>query len=142
MRLSSLEPAALAGAAGGLRSTVRMAALINAGASGLPRQLTWHVAQLAASLRVVGEPVADKLPLGLAASAEGGIIFELHPPAAAGPLQIGAAGIETFEVLEQLGVPLLLCGIGGSTPGGVSTGHQACSSAPTTTPPTGSRRSC
>jgi uncharacterized membrane protein len=62
MRMSSLEPAALAGAATGLRSTVGMAALINAGASGLPRQLTGHVARVAASLGVVGELVADKLP--------------------------------------------------------------------------------
>jgi uncharacterized membrane protein len=62
MRMSSLESAALAGAATGLRSTVGMAALINAGAFGLPRQLTGHVAQVAASLGVIGELVADKLP--------------------------------------------------------------------------------
>jgi uncharacterized membrane protein len=62
MRMSSLELAALAGAATGLRSTVAMAALINAGAPGLPRQLTGHVARAAASLGVVGELVADKLP--------------------------------------------------------------------------------
>jgi hypothetical protein len=45
------------------------------------------------------------------------MIFELHPPAAAGPLLIGAAGSDTLEVLKQLGVPLVLCGIGGSRPG-------------------------
>jgi uncharacterized membrane protein len=62
MRMSSLELAALAGAATGLRSTVGMAALINAGVPGLSRQLTGHPAQVAASLGVVGELVADKLP--------------------------------------------------------------------------------
>lgn len=62
MRMSSLELAALAGAATGLRSTAGMAALINAGVPGLPRQLTGHAAQVAASLGVVGELVADKLP--------------------------------------------------------------------------------
>jgi uncharacterized membrane protein len=62
MRMSSLELAALAGAATGLRSTVGMAALINAGVPGLPRQLTGHAAQVAASLGVAGELVADKLP--------------------------------------------------------------------------------
>ena len=62
MRMSSLELAALAGAATGLRSTVAVAALINAGAPGLPRQLTGHVARVAASLGVAGELVADKLP--------------------------------------------------------------------------------
>jgi len=50
MRMSSLELEALAGAATGLRSTVAMAALINAGVPGLPRQLTRHVARVAASL--------------------------------------------------------------------------------------------
>jgi hypothetical protein len=45
------------------------------------------------------------------------MIFELHPPAAAGPLLIGAPGSDTLEVLKQLGVPLVLCGIGGSRPG-------------------------
>jgi uncharacterized membrane protein len=62
MTMSSLELAALAGAATGLRSTVAMAALINAGAPGLPRQLTGYVAKVAASLGVAGELVADKLP--------------------------------------------------------------------------------
>jgi uncharacterized membrane protein len=62
MRMSSLELAALAGAATGLRSTAGMAALINAGVPGLPRQLTGHAAQVAASLGVAGELVADKLP--------------------------------------------------------------------------------
>jgi uncharacterized membrane protein len=60
--MSSLELAALAGAATGLRSTVAMAALINAGVPGLPRPLTGHVAQVAALLGVAGELVADKLP--------------------------------------------------------------------------------
>jgi uncharacterized membrane protein len=62
MKMSSLERAALAGAATGLRSTVGMAALINAGAPGLPRQLTGHAAKAAASLGAAGELVADKLP--------------------------------------------------------------------------------
>jgi uncharacterized membrane protein len=62
MTMSSLELAALAGAATGLRSTVAMAALINAGVPGLPRQLTGYVAKVAASLGVAGELVADKLP--------------------------------------------------------------------------------
>jgi uncharacterized membrane protein len=60
--MSSLELAAFAGAATGLRSTVGMAALINAGVPGLPRQLTGHAARVAASLGVAGELVADKLP--------------------------------------------------------------------------------
>ena len=62
MKMSSLELAALAGAATGLRSTVGMAALINAGVPGLPRQLTGRVAKVAASLGAAGELVADKLP--------------------------------------------------------------------------------
>ena len=62
MRMSSPQLAALAGTATGLRSTVAMAALINAGVPGLPRQLTGHVARVAASLGVAGELVADKLP--------------------------------------------------------------------------------
>ena len=62
MKTSSLELAALAGAATGLRSTVGMAALINAGVPGLPRQLTGRVAKVAASLGAAGELVADKLP--------------------------------------------------------------------------------
>ena len=62
MRMSSLELAALAGAATGLRSTVGMAALINAGVPGLPRQLTGHAAKAAASLGAAAELVADKLP--------------------------------------------------------------------------------
>jgi len=60
MRMSSLELAALAGAATGLRSTVGMAALINAGVPGLPRQLTGHAAQVAASLGVAGELVEHR----------------------------------------------------------------------------------
>ncbi len=39
-----------------------MAALINAGVPGLPRQLTGRVAKVAASLGAAGELVADKLP--------------------------------------------------------------------------------
>lgn len=37
------------------------------------------------------------------------MIFELHPPQAAGPLRIGAAGHDTFETLKRLGAPLLVC---------------------------------
>ena len=44
------------------------------------------------------------------------MIFELHPPQAAGPLHIGAAGHDTFEILKQLGVPVVLCRAAGSGP--------------------------
>lgn len=37
------------------------------------------------------------------------MIFELHPPQAAGPLRIGATGHDTVEILKQLGVPQVLC---------------------------------
>lgn len=59
---TSLKPAALAGAATGLRSTVAMAALINVGAPGLPHQLTGQAARAGALLGVAGELVTDKLP--------------------------------------------------------------------------------
>jgi uncharacterized membrane protein len=62
MKMSTLELAALAGSATGLRSTVGMAALINAGVPGLPRPLTGHAARVAASIGMAGEMVADKLP--------------------------------------------------------------------------------
>ena len=42
------------------------------------------------------------------------MIFEIHPPEAAGPLRIGAGGHDTFQTLKQLGVPLVLCPIPGS----------------------------
>ena len=38
-----------------------------------------------------------------------GVIFELHPPQAAGPLYIGAAERDTMEILKRLGVPQVLC---------------------------------
>ena len=44
------------------RPTAGMAALINAGVPGLPRQLTGHAAKVAASFGAAGEMVADKLP--------------------------------------------------------------------------------
>jgi uncharacterized membrane protein len=62
MNTSSLELAALAGAATGLRSTVAVAALVTAGAPGLPHQLIGQAARAAALLGVAGELVADKLP--------------------------------------------------------------------------------
>jgi hypothetical protein len=37
------------------------------------------------------------------------MIFELHPPQAAGPLRIGAAGHDTVEILTQLGPPQVFC---------------------------------
>jgi len=42
------------------------------------------------------------------------VIFELHPPDAAGPLLIGATASHTMGVLRQLGDPQVLC----TTPGG------------------------
>jgi hypothetical protein len=45
------------------------------------------------------------------------VIFELHPPEAAGPLLIGATGNHTVEVLGQLGAPHVLCKTGGGRPG-------------------------
>jgi uncharacterized membrane protein len=83
MTMSSLELAALAGAATGLRSTVAMAALINAGVPGLPRQLTGYVAKVAASLGVAGELVADKLP---------STPSRLQPVGLGGRLALAAAG--------------------------------------------------
>jgi hypothetical protein len=44
------------------------------------------------------------------------MIFDLHPPEAAGPLRIGATGSHTMEVLKHLGDPLVLCRIPGSRP--------------------------
>jgi hypothetical protein len=37
------------------------------------------------------------------------MIFELHPPQAAGPLRIGTTGHDIVEILKQLGAPQLLC---------------------------------
>ncbi|HEX6454513.1 MAG TPA: hypothetical protein VF060_34255 [Trebonia sp.] len=62
MITTSLKLAAIAGAATGLRSTVAVAALVNAGAPGLPHQLTGQAARIGALLGVAGELVADKLP--------------------------------------------------------------------------------
>ena len=45
------------------------------------------------------------------------MIFELHPPQAAGPLRIGATGHDTVEILKQLGTPLVLCRTHGRRPG-------------------------
>ena len=44
------------------------------------------------------------------------MIFELHPPRAAGPLRIGAAGHDTVEIIKQLGTPQVLCRTPGSRP--------------------------
>jgi uncharacterized membrane protein len=59
---SHLGRAALAGAATGLRSTVGLAALIDARAAGLPGLLTRPRARVAARLGVASELVVDKLP--------------------------------------------------------------------------------
>ena len=45
------------------------------------------------------------------------MIFELHPPQAAGPLHIGATGHDTVELLSQLGAPVVLCRTRGRRPG-------------------------
>jgi hypothetical protein len=45
------------------------------------------------------------------------MIFELHPPIAAGPLRIGGGGHETVEILKQFGTPLVLCRTEGKAPG-------------------------
>lgn len=45
------------------------------------------------------------------------MIFELHPPQAAGPLRIGATVHDTAEILRQLGTPLVLCRTRGRRPG-------------------------
>ena len=37
------------------------------------------------------------------------MIFELHPPEAAGPFRIGATGYDTVEILKRLGTPQFLC---------------------------------
>lgn len=42
--------------------------------------------------------------------------FELHPPQAAGPLRIGAAGHDTVEILKQFGDPEVFCRTAGSRP--------------------------
>jgi uncharacterized membrane protein len=57
-----LGRAALAGAATGLRSTVGLAALIDAGTAGLPALMTRPAARAAARLGVATELVVDKLP--------------------------------------------------------------------------------
>jgi hypothetical protein len=44
------------------------------------------------------------------------MIFELHPPQAAGSLRIGETGHDTVEILTQLGVPQVLCKTPGSQP--------------------------
>ena len=44
------------------------------------------------------------------------MIFELHPPQAAGPLRIGATGHDTVEILRQLGDPEVFCRTAGSRP--------------------------
>jgi hypothetical protein len=44
------------------------------------------------------------------------MIFELHPPQAAGPLSIGATGHDTVLTLKQLGTPQVLCRTAGSRP--------------------------
>src|SRR5215831_4907000 len=41
------------------------------------------------------------------------MIFELHPPQAAGPLRIGATEHDNTELLKQLGTLTVLCGING-----------------------------
>ena len=45
------------------------------------------------------------------------MIFELHPPRAAGPLRIGATADDTVEILRHLGTPMLLCRAHGRRPG-------------------------
>lgn len=62
MTRSHLGRAALAGAATGLRSTVGLAALIDARTAGLPALLTRPRARAAARLGVASELVLDKLP--------------------------------------------------------------------------------
>lgn len=44
------------------------------------------------------------------------MIFDLHPPQAAGPLRIGATGDDTVEILKQFGAPQVLCKTPGSQP--------------------------
>jgi hypothetical protein len=44
------------------------------------------------------------------------MIFELHPPRAAGPLRIGATGHDTVEILKRLSTPQVLCRTPGSRP--------------------------
>jgi hypothetical protein len=44
------------------------------------------------------------------------VIFELHPPTAAGPLRIGATGHDTVETLRRLGDPRIFCRSAASRP--------------------------
>jgi uncharacterized membrane protein len=84
MTTTSLKLAALAGAATGLRSTVAMAALINARAPGLPPQLTGQAARASALLGAAGELVTDKLPSTPSRLAPAGLGARLALAAAAG----------------------------------------------------------
>jgi uncharacterized membrane protein len=92
MSTSSLELAALAGAATGLRSTVAMAALVNAGASGLPHQLTGQVARIGAWMGLAGEMVVDKLPSTPSRLAPRGLSGRLVLAATAGAVLARGAG--------------------------------------------------
>jgi hypothetical protein len=45
------------------------------------------------------------------------MIIVLRPPDTVGPLRIGATGQDTVNTLREIGVPLVLCRVGGSRPG-------------------------
>ncbi|HZQ86980.1 MAG TPA: hypothetical protein VFA83_19195 [Acidimicrobiales bacterium] len=76
-----LRRAALAGAATGLRSTVGLAALVNAKGPGLPAALRGAAARPAAAIGVATELVLDKLPFTGS---------RLEPPGLAGRLVFAA----------------------------------------------------
>jgi hypothetical protein len=61
------------------------------------------------------------------------MIFELHPPRAAGPLRIGATGHDTVEILGSSAPRRSSAGLRGAGLPGPFTAHRARSSSPTST---------
>ena len=105
--------AALAGAATGLRSTVAMAALINARGPGLPPLLTRGPAGPLAWLGVALELVADKLPTTPSRLEPAGLVGRLVFAGAAGAVLARAARRPVFPaVLVACGADLVSAKLG------------------------------
>jgi len=97
---SHLQRAALAGAATGLRSTVGTAALINAGAPGLPEALTRRHPKAAARRAVAVELVFDKLPSAPSRLARRGLTARI--------VHAGIAGAVVARGANQPALPAVL----------------------------------
>jgi hypothetical protein len=110
---SYLQRAALAGGAKGLRSTVGTAALLNAGAPGLPETLTRRHPKAAARLAVAVELVFDKLPSTPSRLARRGLTARIVYASIAGALVArGANQPELPAVLVACTAAVVSAGVG------------------------------